>query len=160
MGSSAGSETLRAMRGPRLSGVRPMPTMTIHLLLAFRKQQRHDEARAPFRSAFGLVRVPASATRETDHLSADLRDLRVHDVDGHGPLLVFPVIRRLTVECECASALELLCDERLQEGIADVRAAARACERLDVIDERARRPAGFGLLEHQETRTRAPFLGA
>jgi hypothetical protein len=78
--------------------------------------QRHDEAQAPVRAAGRSIEVVARASGEADHVSADLGDFRVDEIQGHIPVFTLEVVRGLEVDRQRAAALESLGEERLEEG--------------------------------------------
>ena len=103
---------------------------------SFGKHEYGHETKPPtFGATVGAVRPVAYASVEAHHLTADIRYFRDHRVDGHGPLLVLPIIRALYVQriapgCRCGIG-----DERLQERRADVIAVIVAREGPNMVRE-------------------------
>src|SRR5215470_3433888 len=106
-----------------------------------RKEQRHDKSNTPVGPLTWRLEVVACAACETDCLGADPRDLRVEEIQRHGPFLAVPVVGRFEVDRERARARKLLREERLQKRVADFGAVTVTGDRPDVIRENAVGPA-------------------
>jgi hypothetical protein len=62
-----------------------------------------------------------------------LEDLRDAEIDRHGPFLGDPVVARLDIQRDGGAVAERVGEERLQEGLVDVRAVVVAGHRPDVL---------------------------
>ncbi len=126
---------------------------------SFREQEGELRAQAPIRGPFRLDRVVATSYPEAHRLVADLEHLGNLQVDRQRQLVVRPVVGRFRVERDAPAPAEIVRRERLDEGLADIRAAARSGIGLDVVGEQPDRPRSL-LGQDHTGRTRTPFLRA
>jgi hypothetical protein len=105
------------------------------------KEQHHVEAQAPLRPAAGAIEIDARAELHAERLPAERQALAGEYPERDRPLVRLPVVARFRLQRHPESHLGIVGQERLQEGLVDVRPAALACERPQVIGEQ---PVGPG----------------
>jgi hypothetical protein len=121
-----------------------------------REKRCHDKANTPFWRAAWTFGINFPANRELYREFSDSYQLSDGQVDGHGPLVVVPVVSAFRVNGEGGFRLCGVGEKWLKEGGADVISMFVSGVRPNVVKQESVSPAA-GLLEHDQRRTRPHF---
>jgi hypothetical protein len=125
-------------------------------LSSAREKRCHDKANAPFRRVAWTFGVNFPANRELHREFSDSYQLRDGQVDGHGPLVVVPVVSAFRVNGEGGFCLSGAGEKWLKKGGAGIISMFVSGVRPNVVKQESVSPAA-GLLEHDQRRTRPHF---